>query len=85
MFPVAWCVARDHHHAERGNLLGHDVVCGHAVLPDHSAEPGLDSAQLAPVLLQFLLQLRAPQGEHAAHLFECDPGEQPPDLGEGEA
>ncbi len=35
------------------------------------------------MLLEFVLQLGAPQDEHAAELAERDPGQQPPGLGQG--
>lgn len=67
-----------------GIFFGHDVICWHGTLSGDGAEPGLHSEQLVLVLVEFVLQLGAPQDEHAAKLGHRDPVKQPPDLGQGE-
>ena len=67
-----------------GILLATMSSAGMAPSARDVAEPGLDSEQLVLVLLEFVLQLGAPQDEHAAKLVEHDPVQEPPGLGEGE-
>jgi hypothetical protein len=77
-------VAGEQDDADLRNRLGHDVVCGHVILPGYGSEPGLDLEQLVPVLIDFMVELGAAQQQHAAEFVNRDPVEQLPDLGERE-
>ena len=58
------------------------VVGWHGALFRDVAEPRFDSEELAGVLFEFVLQLGAPEDEHALKLLERHPIHEPPGLDE---